>query len=47
MKILGTIVLIWLICLAIGAGFGILGKIVWLAILLSAIAAVYGFIKRE
>lgn len=47
MKILATILLIWLLCLAIGAAFGVLGKIIWLAILLTVISAVYGYIKRN
>ena len=42
MKAIGTIVLIWLVCLLIGAVFKILGTVIWIAILLSIIAAVYG-----
>ena len=47
MKILAAIALIWLICMAIGAAFSIIGKVVWVAILLSLIAMVWGVLKRE
>ncbi len=47
MKILAAIALIWLICLAIGATFSILGKVIWVAILLSLIAAAWGFLKKQ
>lgn len=47
MKIFAIIALIWLVCLLVGASFKILGTVIWIAILLSIIAAVYGYIKRE
>ena len=46
MKILAAIALIWLVCMAIGAAFSILGKVIWVAILLTLIAGVWGFMKR-
>ncbi len=46
MKILAAIALIWLVCMAIGAAFSILGKIIWVAIPLSLIAAVWGFMQK-
>lgn len=47
MKILAAIALIWLVCMAIGAAFSIIGKIIWVAILLTLIAAVWGFMTRR
>ena len=47
MKVLAAIVLIWLVCLLIGAAFKILGSIIWVAILLSLIAAVWGYIDKK
>lgn len=47
MKILAAIALIWLVCMAIGATFSILGKVIWVAILLSLIAVVWGVLKKE
>jgi hypothetical protein len=46
MKILAAIALIWLVCMAIGAAFSIIGKIIWVAILLSLIAAAWGVLKK-
>ncbi len=47
MKILAVIALIWLVCMAIGAAFSIISKIIWVAILLSLIAAVWGFMQKR
>ena len=47
MKIIAVIALIWLVCMAIGAAFSIIGKIIWVAILLSVIAAVWGFVQKR
>ena len=46
MKLIALIVLIWLICLLVGTSFGILGKVIWIAILASLIAAVWGYLHR-
>lgn len=47
MKILAYIALIWLVCLTLGAGFGVLGEIIWFAILLTGVIALYQFLKQE
>jgi len=47
MKVIAAIVLVWLVCLLIGAAFGVLGKLIWIAILGTAVAAIYGYIKRN
>lgn len=46
MKILAWLILIWLGWLLIGSIFGVLGKLIWIAILLSAGVAVWKYIKR-
>jgi hypothetical protein len=46
-KILAAILVIWLVCLAIGAGFHILGQIIWLAIVLSLISVAIGWFNRS
>lgn len=46
-KILAAIALIWLVCMAIGAVFSIIGKIIWVAILLSLIAVAWGFLSNK
>lgn len=47
MKILAAIALVWLVCLAIGAAFGILGKIIWLAVLATAIGAAWKILQKD
>jgi hypothetical protein len=47
LKILAAIALIWLVCLVIGASFHILGSINWVAVLLTVIGVVYGFLNKD
>lgn len=46
MKVLAAIALIWLLFALIGSIFGVLGKVIWIAILLSIIVALWGYLKR-
>lgn len=45
MKILAMIALVWLIILALGAVFGILGKLIWLGVLITVIVFIMDFIR--
>lgn len=45
MKLLAILALIWVLCLVVGAAFGVLGKIIWLAVLLSIAGAIWHFIQ--
>ena len=47
MKLLAWILIIWLACLIAGSVFGILGKVIWIAILASIIAALWEWLKRS
>jgi hypothetical protein len=47
MKVLAVIILIWLLFLFVGSVFGILGKLIWIAVLATVIAAVWGYLKKD
>lgn len=47
MKIIAALVLIWLAVLIAGAFFGVLGKLIWLAVLATAFAVVYSFWNKD
>lgn len=47
MKLLATLLVIWLVCLLVGASFGILGKVIWIAVLATLIGALWKYIKRD
>ena len=47
MKLIAMIVLVWLVCLLAGAVFGVLGKVIWIAILASVIAAIWHYINKD
>ena len=47
MKLLAIILIIWLICLMVGAFFGILGKLIWIAILATAIGGIWKWLEHQ
>lgn len=47
MNLIALIAVVWFLCLAVGAVFGILGKIIWLAILVSLISLFWGYVHRD
>jgi hypothetical protein len=47
MKVLAAILLIWLLFLVIGSVFGVLGKLIWIAVLCTIIVAIWGYLKRS
>lgn len=46
MNVLAIIVLIWAAWLLIGSIFGMLGKLIWIAILLTVICAAWRYLTR-
>ena len=47
MKILGYILMVWLACLAVGAFFGILGKVIWFAVLVTVILGIWKYVEDK
>lgn len=47
MKILVGLVLLWLAVLIAGAVFGVIGKVIWIAVLGTVFAALYSYFKNK
>jgi hypothetical protein len=47
MVLIAVIALVWVLCLAIGATFGIIAKIIWIAILFTVASAIWHFIRGK
>jgi hypothetical protein len=47
MRILAILALIWVVILVLGTAFSILGKLIWLGVLLSVLAGIWSFVKRD